>query len=50
LNNQNIRDNLYQNQLQNIEDFTVPFGQINNGLNQKEYEIGSDGTVWETVS
>jgi hypothetical protein len=50
LNNQNIRDNLYQNQLQNIEDFTVPFGHINNGLNQKEYEVDSDGTVWETVS
>ena len=50
LNNQNIRDNLYQNQLQNIEDFTTPFGYINNGLNQKEFEVGSDGTVWETIS
>ena len=50
LNNQNIRDNLYQNQLQNIEDFTTPFGYINNGMNQKEYEVDSDGTVWETIS
>jgi hypothetical protein len=39
----------YQNQLQNIEDFTTPFGYINNGMNQKEYEVDSEGTVWETI-
>ena len=46
LNNQNIRDNLYKNQLSEIEDLTTPFGIINNGLNQPEYEIDNEGTVW----
>jgi|TARA_R110002167_G_scaffold193468_2_gene396053 hypothetical protein len=50
LSNQNIRDNLYKNQLNNLEDLTTPFGVIDNGLNQKEYEVDSDGTVWETVN
>ncbi len=49
LSNQNIRDNLYQNQMSQLEDLTTPFGIIDNGLNQKEYEIGSDGTIWETI-
>ena len=50
LMSQNIRESLYQNQLQNLEDFTVPFGHINNGLSQKETEVDSDGTLWETIS
>jgi hypothetical protein len=50
LANQNIRDNLYKNQLNQLEDLTTPFGIIDNGLNQKEYEIDSDGTVWETIN
>ncbi len=50
LSNQNIRDNLYQNKLNNLEDHLTPFGCINDGLDQKEYEIDSDGTVWETVN
>ena len=50
LSNQNIRDNLYQNNLNNLEDHLTPFGCINDGLDQKEYEIDSDGTVWETVN
>ena len=50
LSNQNIRDNLYKNQLTQLEDMTTPFGIINNGLQKKEYEIDSDGTRWETVS
>ena len=49
LSNQNIRDNLYQNQMSQLEDLTTPFGIIDNGLNQKEYEIDSVGTVWETI-
>ena len=49
LSNQNIRDNLYKNQLSQLEDFTTPFGIINNGLNQDKYEVDSDGTVWEKV-
>lgn len=47
---QNIRESLYKNQLQNIEDFTVPFGHIDNGLKQRETEVDADGTVWETIS
>ena len=50
LSNQNIRDNLYKNQLTQLEDMTTPFGIIDNGLQNKEYEIDSDGTRWETVS
>jgi len=50
LSNQNIRDNLYQNQMNQLEDLTTPFGVIDNGLNKKEYEIDSDGTVWETIN
>ena len=50
LMSQNIRASLYKNQLQNIEDFTVPFGHIDNGLKQRETEVDADGTVWETIS
>ena len=49
LSNQNIRDNLYKNQLSQIEDLTTPFGIINNGLNQQEYEVDSEGTLWTNV-
>ena len=49
LSNQNIRDNLYKNQLNQLEDLTTPFGIINNGLNQDNFEVDSDGTVWEKV-
>ena len=49
LSNQNIRDNLYKNQLSQIEDLTTPFGIINNGLNQQEYEVDSEGTIWTNV-
>ena len=49
LSNQNIRDNLYKNQLSQIEDLTTPFGIINNGLNQKEYEVDTEGTLWTNV-
>ena len=49
LSNQNIRDNLYRNQLSELEDLTTPFGIINNGLNQSEYEIDNEGTLWTNV-
>ena len=49
LSNQNIRDNLYKNQLSEIEDLTTPFGIINNGLNHPEYEVDSEGTLWKNV-
>ena len=49
LSNQNIRDNLYKNQLSEIEDLTTPFGIINNGLNHPEYEVDSEGTLWTNV-
>ena len=41
--------NLYKNQLSQIEDLTTPFGIINNGLNQQEYEVDSEGTRWTNV-
>jgi len=49
MSSQNIRENLYKSQLQNIDDFTTPFGYIDNGLIQRETETDSEGTVWETV-
>jgi len=49
LSNQNIRDNLYKNQLNELDDLTTPFGIIDNGLNQQEYEIDSEGTIWTNV-
>ena len=49
LSNQNIRDNLYKNRLSQIEDLTTPFGIIYNGLNQKEYEVDTEGTLWTNV-
>ena len=49
LSNQNIRDNLYKNQFSQIEDLTTPFGIINNGLNQQEYEVDTEGNLWTNV-
>ena len=46
LSNQNIRSNLYKNKLSEIEDLTTPFGIINNGINQEEYERDAEGTIW----
>jgi len=46
MSSQNIRDNLYKNQLSEIEDLTTPFGIIDNGLNREEYEVDSEGTIW----
>ena len=50
LSNLNIRENLYQNQLQNIDDLTTPFGYINNGIDQDRFEVDDEGTLWETVT
>ena len=49
LSSQNIRDNLYKNQLSELDDLTTPFGIIDNGLNQQEYEVDSEGTLWTKV-
>ena len=46
LSSQNIRDNLYKNQLSELDDLTTPFGIIDNGLNREEYEVDTEGTVW----
>ena len=46
MSSQNIRDNLYKNQLSELDDLTTPFGIIDNGLNQQEYEVDSQGQVW----
>ena len=49
LSNQNIRSNLYKNKLSEIEDLTTPFGIINNGINQEEYERDAEGTIWSNA-
>ena len=46
LSNQNIRSNLYKNQLTELEDMTTPFGIINNGLDADDKEIDNMGNVW----
>ena len=46
LSNQNIRSNLYKNQLTELEDMTTPFGIINNGLDADSKEIDNMGNVW----
>ena len=46
MSSQNIRDNLYKNQLSELDDLTTPFGIIDNGLNREEYEVDSEGTIW----
>ena len=49
MTNQNIREKLYENQLQHLEDMTIPFGIIDNGLNEPEYIKDSEGTTWTVV-
>ena len=49
LSNQNIRSNLYKNQLNELEDMTTPFGIINNGLDKDLREIDNMGNVWTNV-
>jgi hypothetical protein len=48
LSNLNIREKLYQTKMDAIEDMTIPFGIIDDGLND-EYELMPDGTKWEKV-
>ena len=47
--NLNIREKLYQNRMDSIDDMTVPFGIIDDGLDDK-YETDAEGQVWEKVS
>jgi hypothetical protein len=49
LSNLNIREKLYQTKMDSIEDMTIPFGIIDDGLDDK-YETMPDGTKWEKVS
>jgi hypothetical protein len=48
LSNLNIREKLYQNKMDSIEDMTIPFGIIDDGLDD-EYELMPDGAVWQKV-
>jgi len=48
LSNQNIRDKLYQTKMDAIDDMTLPFGIIDDGLDDK-YESMPDGGMWEKV-
>ena len=48
LSNQNIREKLYQHKMDTIDDMTIPFGIIDDGLDDK-YELMPDGDVWERV-
>ena len=48
LSNQNIREKLYQSKMDTIDDMTIPFGIIDDGLDDK-YELMPDGGVWQKV-
>ena len=48
LSNQNIREKLYQNKMDTIDDMTIPFGIIDDGLDET-YELMPDGALWEKV-
>jgi hypothetical protein len=48
LSNQNIRDKLYQTKMDAIDDMTLPFGIIDDGLDET-YEPMPDGGLWEKV-
>jgi len=48
LSNQNIREKLYQNKMDTIDDMTTPFGIIDDGLNDV-YERDAEGDLWKTV-
>ncbi len=49
LSNQNIREKLYQTKMDAIDDMTIPFGIIDDGLDDK-YELMPDGGMWEKVN
>ena len=48
LSNQNIREKLYQNKMDTIDDMTIPFGIIDDGLTDV-YERDAEGGLWKTV-
>ena len=48
LSNQNIREKLYQTKMDAIDDMTIPFGIIDDGLDET-YEPMPDGGLWEKV-
>ena len=48
LSNQNIREKLYQHKMDTIDDMTIPFGIIDDGLDD-EYELMPDGGMWQKV-
>jgi len=48
LSNQNIREKLYQNKMDTIDDMTIPFGIIDDGLTDV-YERDAEGDLWKTV-
>ena len=49
LSNQNIREKLYQTKMDAIDDMTIPFGIIDDGLDET-YELMPDGALWEKVN
>ena len=49
LSNQNIREKLYQTKMDAIDDMTIPFGIIDDGLDE-QYEPMPDGGLWEKVN
>jgi hypothetical protein len=41
-----IRQTLYSDQIQNLEENLTPFGIIDDGINNHEFEVDSDGNIW----
>jgi hypothetical protein len=47
LTNKDLRKNLYDDQIQQIEDDLTPFGFIEDGINDEDKYIVEDGEVWK---
>ena len=47
--NDDLRQNIYRDQMRFIEEQMVPFGVIVDGVEDKDYVVEDDGTVWQMM-
>ena len=46
ISDMNIREDLFKEKISELEDGMTPFGIIDMGIEEQEYEVDSDGDVW----
>ena len=46
ISDMNIREDLFKEKISELEDGLTPFGIIDMGIEEQEYEVDSDGDVW----